>query len=336
MLGILVALTLSGPELGPATLELRALKAADQAVRQFSGVPTMAEIHRMEAGDHAREERVRQLLRQDLARTGEDLDNAALILQHGGDPDDYELARELSILAFAKGKRGTLQTAAEDRFLLSIRRSQRFGNQFSFRSGGKLEFQKLDEAAPAAVSETLRAEFLLAPVAKIREKGLKAIGEEIPRLVEQWKKRTAPEWIAEQDRRPVSLELSRLAARSAGKDFDYRTVSRVFEIYRQDQLATPRNFHHAAVVLATSSEDRTLLLANELAALAVSRGRADARRTFVETWDKFLVVIGKPDRYGTISGVHRVSPIVAREFSLNSIRTSNITPKPVHSGSRHK
>jgi len=318
MHALLLAFALAGSNQGPASAEIQALKKADQAARQFTTLPPMEVVERMERADRAREDRIRQLLREDKVATAEDFDSAALILQHGSEPDDYELARELSILAFAKGKRGTLQTAAEDRFLLSIHRKQRFGNQFRYGEGGKLLFQDLDEGPPADVSDDLRAEFLIAPVAKIRELGLSAIGQEIARLVERWKKRTATEWIATEDRRPVSLELRQLAAGAKGKDFDYRTVSRVLEIYRQGLLSTPRNFHDAAVILATSSDDRTLLLANELAALAVSRGRSEARRTFVQTWDKFLVVIGRPDRYGTVSGASRVSPVVAREFGLKS------------------
>lgn len=301
---------------GGASAEIEALRKADQAARQFTAPPPRDVIERLKTADLARENRIRELLREDKVVTAADLDAAALIMQHGEDPEDYELARELSILAFSKGKPGTLQTAAEDRFLLSIGQKQRFGNQFGFDEGGKLVFRELDETPPAAVTDGLRAEFLVAPVELIRAEGLQAFGKAIPQLAERFQKNVSPEFVSRWDKLPTSQELAALAKRHADHGYDVRGATRVLELYRSGALATPANFENAARVLMTSSEVRMVLLANEMAAVSVSRKRASACSAFTRSWDKFLVILGRPDRYGTVSGAHRVSPVVAREFGV--------------------
>ena len=65
-------------------------------------------------------------------KTGTDWLNAAFILQHGNEPDDFLLAHEMCIAAVAKGedKARWLAAASEDRFLRQIGRPQRFGTQW--------------------------------------------------------------------------------------------------------------------------------------------------------------------------------------------------------------
>lgn len=300
---------------GPASDEIQALVKADQAVRQFSGTPTMEEIERMEKGDLAREERVRQLLRQDKVVTMEDFDACALIMQHGSDPDDYETARELAILSCFKGGYHSLPALAEDRFLLAIGRKQRFGSQFSWgQNGSPPVFRELDEAPPAAVTDSLRLDFLQPPLALIREKGMEAfrsIGDLMSKRIELSRDAKRQAALA---KTPASLELARLYKANAGRDVQPNAIVRVLELYHADKILTPKAAFLASGVLATSSEAQIVLLANELAALAVNRRYAPARKLFAKTWDKFLVIVGRPDRYGTISGAAKVSIPVAREF----------------------
>jgi hypothetical protein len=53
-----------------------------------------------------------------------------MVLQHASTPEDYLLAHELCVVAIFKGVDARwLAAASEDRFLLSIKRLQRFGTQ---------------------------------------------------------------------------------------------------------------------------------------------------------------------------------------------------------------
>ena len=89
--------------------------------------------------DSQRQKRVMEIYRAGELKAGEDFFHAAMILQHGSQPDDFLLCHELCITAiFVHGDekggwiRGAkwLAAASEDRFLGSIGRNQRFGTQF--------------------------------------------------------------------------------------------------------------------------------------------------------------------------------------------------------------
>jgi len=84
------------------------------------------------ARDLMRQALVREFYSKNKLRTGRDYYNAAMILQHGGTPQDYLLAHELCIVAASKGNDEArwLAAATEDRFLMSIDRPQRFGTQY--------------------------------------------------------------------------------------------------------------------------------------------------------------------------------------------------------------
>lgn len=82
--------------------------------------------------DDARLKRIKDLYGAGALRTGRDWFNAALILQHSSEPDDYLLAHEMCLAALALGESRAkwLAAASEDRFLLAIGRKQRFGTQY--------------------------------------------------------------------------------------------------------------------------------------------------------------------------------------------------------------
>jgi len=322
-------LNLSAPQTpkGPASDELQAMRKTDQAARQFAGMPTPEEIHRMEAGDRYREARVRQLLYEDKVVTTDDFEAAALIMQHGGDPEDYLLARELALLAATDKSFSSLVGLAEDRYLLAIGRKQRLGSQFRFNSEGKPEFRELDESGPAAVSDGHRADMLIAPLDLIRQKGMDAFKELGPMLRERLEKRRDPKWRETTNRRPISRELERLA--SGTEALQRNAISRVLDLYRHDRLLTREDLFHAANVLALSSEAQTVLLANELAALSAMHGHFGGRLLYAETWDRFSAMIGKPDRYGTRSGKPKVSPVVRRMFVIPRVALKVDTTVPL-------
>ena len=84
------------------------------------------------ARDRQREARVKALYRAGDLRTGKDYYRAAMVLQHASEPEDNLVAHEFCVVALAKGERSArwLAAATEDRFLIRMRRPQRFGAEF--------------------------------------------------------------------------------------------------------------------------------------------------------------------------------------------------------------
>lgn len=144
--------------------ELKRIEVADQSERNpASGTIDWAVLF---PRDQARKKRVLEIYRDGGLRTGPDYYNAALILQHGNEAEDYLLAHELSIVAMMKGEERArlLAAEAEDRFLFTIGRPQRFATQFY--GPGKL--RPVDEGG-AGVTDRLRKEMRVFSLASARE-----------------------------------------------------------------------------------------------------------------------------------------------------------------------
>lgn len=112
--------------------ELRALYEADQADRTFTSPPTAEDWKAITERDHARRDRVLELVRAGALTTGDDYYHAAMVLQHGEGSDDILLSHILSTIAGFKGHEGGrwLSAASLDRFLHRIEQPQRLGTQF--------------------------------------------------------------------------------------------------------------------------------------------------------------------------------------------------------------
>jgi hypothetical protein len=127
--------------------------------------------------DRGREARVKALYGASEVRTGKDYHRAAMVLQHAPRPEDYLLAHELCVVALAKGERGAcwLAAAAEDRFLMTIGRPQRFGTQY--RSSGPDEPVRLYGVGPG-VTDELRREMGVPSLAqaRVREAEIQKLG----------------------------------------------------------------------------------------------------------------------------------------------------------------
>src|SRR5262249_29330526 len=102
----------------------------DQADRAPDNVDWSVVLRR----DRARLARVKELFTSGGLQTGEDFHRAAMILQHGSEPEDQLLAHEFCVAALALGKVDDatkwLAAASEDRFLMNIDRPQRFATQY--------------------------------------------------------------------------------------------------------------------------------------------------------------------------------------------------------------
>ena len=107
--------------------------------------------------DEQRRKDLRRMLAAGDVRTGTDYYHAAMIFQHGQNPDDYLLAHVLAMDAVAMGSKDArwLSAATLDRYLLSIWQPQVFGTQFhgGYGSGPTTH----DKMNPAIVSDPMRS-----------------------------------------------------------------------------------------------------------------------------------------------------------------------------------
>jgi hypothetical protein len=271
-------------------VELAALKKVDQTDRAFVSSPAEIDWERVSVRDAARQNRVRELLMADQVRTAHDFDNAALIMQHGSKPSDYLLAHELASIAAYMGKFGSLAALAEDRWLVSIGRTQRWGSQFDW-DGNVKEIA----TSQAPVTEQMRRDLLLPTLAEIRQSGMQATMANLDERIAYLERRL------DKSRWKPSKEL-------AGRPGETQALIAV----RKGQLNTPEDYVIAANALLSSKEPDVLLLAHELSVIAMARRSPRALRLFTVSLDRYLAVIGLPPRYRR----GQIAPGVARELQV--------------------
>jgi len=110
--------------------ELQKMRDEDQADRE--GEIDQAKMARMQVNDSVRQTRTLEMIEEGAPKTGRDMHNAATVLQHGGTPENYCLAHELSIAAIALGDTTALWLVSRsyDRMLLSMGHRQRLNTQY--------------------------------------------------------------------------------------------------------------------------------------------------------------------------------------------------------------
>jgi len=110
--------------------ELQKMRDEDQADRE--GEIDQAKMARMQVNDSVRQTRTLEMIEEGAPKTGRDMHNAATVLQHGGTPENYRLAHELSIAAIALGDTTALWLVSRsyDRMLLSMGHRQRLNTQY--------------------------------------------------------------------------------------------------------------------------------------------------------------------------------------------------------------
>ncbi|MBD0372494.1 MAG: hypothetical protein ICV60_16745 [Pyrinomonadaceae bacterium] len=110
-----------------------------------------------------------------------------------------------------------------------------------------------------------------------------------------------------------------------GKAIDWSVVSqrdrarlaRVKELYTQNRLQTANDYYNAAMILQHGDVPEDFLLAHEFCVVAISKGKVDARWLAVASEDRFLMNIGRPQRFGT---QYRAVPVTApyRLYTVDS------------------
>ena len=83
------------------------------------------------------------------------------------------------------------------------------------------------------------------------------------------------------------------------KPRDDARLARTRELYASGALHTGADWWHAALILQHSSEADDYLLAHEMSVAAVVRGEENARWLVAATEDRFLMKIGRKQRFGT-------------------------------------
>ena len=118
--------------------------------------------------DKARLKRVKEIYAQNLLRTADDYDCAAIILMHSDVPEDLLLAHEFWVVAISRGKNDpdtlTMAAASEDRFLMKIGRPQRFGTQLHSEGNGPIKLYPVD----TGVTDELRRVMIGHTLAEIK------------------------------------------------------------------------------------------------------------------------------------------------------------------------
>ena len=82
---------------------------------------------------------------------------------------------------------------------------------------------------------------------------------------------------------------------------DKARLARTKELYSQNQLITPNDYYHAALILQHGSVPEDFLLAHEFCIVAISKGKNDKHTRWLAaaSEDRFLMNIGRPQRFGT-------------------------------------
>ncbi len=145
---------------------LKNLYAQDQAIRQ-AGLNNPIDIAKMMLTDWYRIKKVRRIVNADILLTAQDYANAARILQHGSKSSDFLKAQELSLKAFELGDEAMLRHSAlaEDRYLKSIGKAQKYGSQIVCDAGG-WHLYKLNPQ----ISDKDRADKNIEPIDRMLEK----------------------------------------------------------------------------------------------------------------------------------------------------------------------
>jgi hypothetical protein len=92
-----------------------------------------------------------------------------------------------------------------------------------------------------------------------------------------------------------------------GKPIDWKVVEprdkarekRVKELYANNELHSGADYYHVAMVLQHASAPEDYLLAHELCVVAISKGDERAKWLAAASEDRFLMNIGRPQRFAT-------------------------------------
>ena len=143
-----------------SSAEMRSIFEADQSDR----IAAVVDWSVVSASDRKRRTITEELLKANKLHSGTDFYEAAFVLQHGDNADDFLKAHLLAMLALARGRTDAIwiSGATLDRYLQSTERPQVLGTQFSIRNGGETQ----EPYASSLISDSLRKAFHVPSVAE--------------------------------------------------------------------------------------------------------------------------------------------------------------------------
>jgi len=74
---------------------------------------------------------------------------------------------------------------------------------------------------------------------------------------------------------------------------------RIKALYEAGEIRTGKDYYRAAMILQHASRPEDCLLAHDFCTVALAKGEPDARWLAAATEDRFLMKIGRPQRFGT-------------------------------------
>ena len=80
---------------------------------------------------------------------------------------------------------------------------------------------------------------------------------------------------------------------------DKEREARIKVLYETGELRTGKDFHRAAMILQHAPRPEDYLLAHEFCVVALAKGERDARWLAAATEDRYLMSLGRPQRFGT-------------------------------------
>jgi hypothetical protein len=80
---------------------------------------------------------------------------------------------------------------------------------------------------------------------------------------------------------------------------DKKRLARVRELYGRAELRTGEDYYHAAMILQHGEKPSDPLLAHEFCVVAIGKGEDRARWLAAASEDRYLMNIGRPQRFGT-------------------------------------
>jgi hypothetical protein len=123
---------------------------------------------------------------------------------------------------------------------------------------------------------------------------------------------THPSVVASASPAGDNLELARLydedqSDRTPEDKIDWKVVgprdkareARAKQLYTGDMLQSGADYYHVAMILQHAEAPEDYLLAHELCVVSVTKGNQDAKWLAAASEDRFLMSIGRPQRFGT-------------------------------------
>jgi hypothetical protein len=94
---------------------------------------------------------------------------------------------------------------------------------------------------------------------------------------------------------------------ASGQAYDWESIAyrdeereqAVRELIKMKKLTTGEDFYHAAMILQHGTSPDDYLLAHDLSVIAISKGEDNAKWLAAASLDRFLIGIGRSQRYGT-------------------------------------